>query len=264
MNRVSYKRGFRLILLFTAFFLVSQSFAACKNPSSEKPGNNGSNQQVSKTSFFLNTVVTITLYGTEDDSLIEECFALCNEYEKTLSRTLRGSEIYDLNHRTKDTVSDETLALIKTGLTYSVLSHGAFDITIGACSSLWDFTAQSPAVPDQKSLSEALTHVGYEKLSLDQNRISFSDDQTLIDLGAIAKGYIADRIKDFLAENGVTSALIDLGGNVLCIGSKPDGSPFRIGIQKPFDPQGTPMVVVPVSGWSVVTSGIYERYFEKA
>lgn len=85
----------------------------------------------------------------------------------------------------------------------------------------------------------------------------------MIDLGAIAKGYIADRLKDFLVENQVTSATIDLGGNILCVGDKPDGSAFRIGIRQPFGDQGSPMLVVPVSGWSVVTSGIYERYFEE-
>ncbi|MCI8549230.1 MAG: FAD:protein FMN transferase [Lachnospiraceae bacterium] len=238
------------ILLFLCF--VS---GACGQPSKDA--------RVSRTSFFLNTVVTITLYGTDDDSLIEECFSLCRDYEAALSRTMEGSEIYNLNHRNTDTVSSETLALINTGLSYSALSGGAFDLTIGSCSSLWDFTGENLTVPEPAALSEALTHVGYEKLSVKGNQISFSDDQTMLDLGAIAKGYIADRIKDFLVENQVASATIDLGGNILCVGSKPDGSDFNIGIQKPFDPQGTPMLTVPVSGWSVVTSGIYERSFEK-
>lgn len=276
MNRFSHKKVFRPALLFFTFlFLTSAHLSGCGNASPEnsqikdsdssKPASDkqGSNKQVSKTSFFLSTVVTITLCGTEDDSLIEECFSLCDKYEKTLSRTLEGSEIYALNHRTASTVSEETLSLIEIGLKYSALSDGALDIAIGSCSSLWDFTAETPSLPDKAALSEALAHVGYEKLSLNGNTVSFSDDQTLIDLGAIAKGYIADRLKDFLVENGVTSAIIDLGGNVLCIGDKPDGSPFRIGIQKPFDPQGTPMLVVPVSDRSVVTSGIYERYFEE-
>lgn len=243
------------------FALASLFLGSCGSVSQEVPQN--TDKQVSRTSFFLNTVVTVTLYGTEDDSLIEECFRLCGDYEKALSRTLEGSEIYALNHRTKDTASGQTLELIKSGLAYSALSGGAFDITIGSCSSLWDFTAKSPSVPDPELLKEALAHVGYEKLSLKGDQVSFLDDQTMIDLGAIAKGYIADKLKAFLEENQVTSATIDLGGNILCIGDKPDGSPFRIGIRRPFDDPGTPMLVVPVSGWSVVTSGIYERCFEE-
>ena len=280
MNRFFHKKGFcPALLFFTFLFLVSALFSGCGDASpgssgDEDPGNGSPKttaserqdpeKQVSKTSFFLNTVVTITLYGTEDGSLIEECFALCEQYETLFSRTLEDSEVYALNHRTADTVSGETLALIEAGLKYGDLSDGALDITIGSCSSLWDFTAKAPSLPDRAALSDALAHVGSEKLSLYGNTSSFSDGKTMIDLGAIAKGYIADRLKDFLTENGAASAIIDLGGNVLCIGNKPDGGPFRIGIQKPFDPQGTPMLVVPVSGRSVVTSGIYERYFEEA
>ena len=218
---------------------------------------------VSKTSFLLNTEVTITLYGTDDDSLLTECFSLCREYEDKFSRTEKDSELSRLNRRETDTASEDTLDLIRAGLSYSALSGGAFDITIGSCSSLWDFTAEAPSVPDEAALAEGLSHVGYKKLSMDGNRILFSDDGTMLDLGAIAKGYIADRLKEFLAEKGVKSAIISLGGNILCVGKKPDGSDFRIGIQKPFEEQGTPLLTVDIDGWSVVTSGIYERYFEQ-
>ena len=105
--------------------------------------------------------------------------------------------------------------------------------------------------------------MGFQKVSLDGNRISFSDNGTILDLGAIAKGYIADRLKDFLLEQGVTSATISLGGNILCVGAKPDGSAFKIGIQKPFDEQGQPLLIAEVNDWSVVTSGVYERCFEQ-
>ncbi len=259
------------VLLLSALLVLAPALlTACKKAPPEGSESTGpktqgpaAQNQVSKTAFFLNTTVTVTLYGTGDESLIEECFALCDRYERLLSRTLEESEICALNRRTQNTLSDETLALVETGLKYSALSGGAFDITIGSCSSLWDFTARAPSVPDREALSKALAHVGYEKLSLHGNTVSFSDEGTLVDLGAVAKGYIADRLKEYLVEKGVTSAIIDLGGNVLCIGGKPDGSPFRIGIQKPFDAQGTPLLVVPVSGWSVVTSGTYERYFEE-
>ncbi|MCI8465764.1 MAG: FAD:protein FMN transferase [Lachnospiraceae bacterium] len=268
MHKRLHFRGFRPVLLFLSILFLSAAFlGACGKASLSPSGTEGSqtasDKKVSKTSFFLNTVVTITLYGTEDDSLIEECFSLCQRYESLLSRTASGSDVYALNHRATDTVSDETLSLIKTGLDYSALSGGAFDITIGSCSSLWDFTAEVPSVPNRDAILEGLAHVGYEKLSLDGNTVSFSDSETFLDLGAIAKGYIADRLKEFLVENHVTSAIIDLGGNVLCLGEKPDGRSFQIGIQRPFDTQGTPLLVIPVSDWSVVTSGTYERCFEE-
>lgn len=248
------KNLLRPVCVLLALLLVTGGLTGCGN---------SSQKQVRKTSFFLNTVITITLYGTEEETLIDRCFELCRDYEALLSRTLDGSEIYNLNSRLTDTVSDETAALIQAGLSYSRLSNGAFDITIGSCSSLWDFSAEAPVLPDKAALSEALTHVGYEKVSVNGNSVTFSDDRTLLDLGAIAKGYIADCLKEFLLENGVRSATIDLGGNILCVGEKPDGSDFKIGIQKPFDEQGTPVIAVSLSDWSVVTSGIYERYFEE-
>lgn len=242
-------------LLFFFISITICSLTSCRTDKTET-------SSVSKTSFLLNTAVTITLYGTEDETLINECFSLCRQYEETLSRTIETSEISMINARKTDTVSNETLSLINTGLYYSRLSEGAFDITIGSVSSLWDFTAESPSLPDNNLLEEALSHVGYEKIFIDGQKISFTDDGTLLDLGAIAKGYIADRLKDFLLENQIESATINLGGNVLCIGGRPDGSDFRIGIQRPFDEQGNPILIVSLSDWSVVTSGVYERYFK--
>ncbi len=244
----------RTALLLAVTLLLASCLSAC---GADKK------KTVSKTSFLLNTEVTITLYGTDDDSLITECFSLCREYENKFSRTETDSELSRLNNRETDTASEAALDLIKTGLSYSTLSDGAFDITIGSCSSLWDFTSGAPSVPDRAAIAEGLSHVGYQKLSVDGDRVLFSDDGTRLDLGAIAKGYIADRLKEYLLENGVKSAVISLGGNILCVGKKPDGSDFRIGIQKPFDEQGTPLFVVAVNDWSVVTSGIYERYFEQ-
>ena len=245
----------RRTAFFLAFLFFLLSFVSGCTPEKQK--------SVSKTSFLLNTEVTITLYGTDDDSLIQKCFTLCKEYEDKFSRTKEGSELYKLNHRETDTASFDTMELIKTALSYSRLSDGAFDITIGSCSSLWDFRSESPSVPDPDLLEEALSHVGYEKISISGNRLSFSDNKTILDLGAIAKGYIADRLKDFLVENGVKSAIISLGGNILCVGKRPDGSDFRVGIQKPFEEQGTTLLTVGIDGWSVVTSGTYEQYFEQ-
>lgn len=100
-------------------------------------------------------------------------------------------------------------------------------------------------------------------MQLDGNLLTFAKEGMGLDLGAIAKGYIADRIKDYLLEQGVKSATINLGGNVLCVGEKPEGTPFKIGIQKPFSDRSETIAVMNISDKSVVSSGIYERYFEK-
>ena len=218
---------------------------------------------VSQSAFYLNTVVTITLYDDSDPTLIAKCFDLCKQYEQEFSRTSKSSNLYLLNHDTasKRRLSKDLQSLIATGLAYYERSDGLFDITVAPLSDLWQFSSANPSVPDTTALSEALNHVNASKLTLNGDTLHYEDPTVQLDLGGIAKGYIADRLKDYLVEQGVTSALIDLGGNILCIGTKPDGSPFRVGIREPFAPQGTSIAVADVSDLSVVTSGIYERCF---
>ncbi len=232
-------------------------FAGCGRPA----------EPVSRSGFLLNTFVTVTLYDTEDENILDGCMELCREYEGLLSRTIETSEVYQINHRPAGTremeVSGETAEVIEKGLYYSQLSGGAFDITVEPLSSLWDFTAQEPQVPDGEEIRENLPKVGYERIAVSEDRILFSDDETRIDLGAIAKGYIADRMKDYLTEQGVESAIINLGGNVLCLGKNPNGQPFRIGLQRPYAGHSETVGTVRVENMSVVSSGVYERHFEK-
>lgn len=239
-------------LLLSAVLILSSGCAAGKE---EGP--------ISKTDILLDTVVTVTIYSGGSREILDDCFALAAEYEKLFSRTLPGSDIYELNARHTETVSPETAELIELGLYYSAFSGGRFDISIGSVSSLWDFSSGSGTVPDSGLIKEALRSVGYEKVSVEGTEVTFSDPGTMLDLGAIAKGYIADRMKEMLAERGVTSAIINLGGNTLCIGEKPDGTPFRVGIQYPFRDSGEIIAVVNVRDISVVSSGSYERYIEE-
>lgn len=222
---------------------------------------------ISKTGFFLNTVITITLYDTHKEQLLDECFSITSKYEDMLSRTKENSDIWNINHAGGEpvTVSDDTINLLKTALYYSELSQGKADLTIGAVNDLWNFTgedAESQRLPDAAALSAALSHVDYRYISLSGNSVTVSDPEAVIDLGFIAKGFIADRIKEYLVSQGVRSAILNLGGNVLTIGSRPDGSPFRIGIQKPFADSGTTAFTLSADDISIVSSGIYERYFE--
>ena len=143
------------------------------------------------------------------------------------------------------------------------MSNGAFDITIGSISSLWDFKAESPSIPDAAAIADDVSHVNYKNIMIQDNTVRLLDPYAKLDVGAVAKGYIADRLRDYLEEEGIDHAMIDLGGNIIAMGSKLDGSDYNIGIQKPFDENGTPITSVKLSDKSIVTSGVYQRYFEQ-
>lgn len=224
-------------------------------------------QPITKSAFMLNTFVTVTLYDSDDPKILEGCLDVCRSFENKFSTTIEGSEIYKLNHRPAGqqtfTVSDDTAALLKKGIYFCGLSDGAFDLTIEPLSSLWDFSSDEHVVPLASQIGEARKKVDYRNLKLDGNTLTFLSPDTTIDLGAIAKGYIADRMKDYLLKNGVNSAIINLGGNVLCVGKNPNGQPFRIGLQKPFADRNETVATLDINGMSVVSSGVYERHFMK-
>lgn len=236
-------------------FLVCLSVCGCKA---------FQNKPLSYTGTALDTVISIQVYDSSDEELLEQCAAICEEYESKLSRTIETSEISMINSAggAPVEVSAETIKVIEKGIYYGDLSNGAFDITIGTLSELWDFKSEDPVPPSDAAIAEALNHVNYKNISISGNTVRILDPSAKLDLGAIAKGYIADRIKEYLEDNGVEHALINLGGNVLAIGSKADGSAFNIGIQMPFDTDGEPITSVKIADQSIVTSGNYQRYFE--
>lgn len=214
---------------------------------------------------YFDTIVQVEAWGTDRETL-DHCKELCTYYENLLSPSIEESEIYKINqsHGLPVTVSDETAELLRLGIYYGELSGGKFDITIASASDLWNFTDSKDRVfPDSLALEEAVSHIDYRCVKIDGSTVTLTDPEAKIDLGGIAKGYIADRLKDYLTSAGVGHALINLGGNVLTLGGRCDGSDFRIGIQKPFSEDGTVLGTVSVSDSSVVSSGDYERYFEK-
>ncbi len=220
-------------------------------------------EPISKTGFYFDTVISITIYDSNDTKLLTQCFSYCDEFEQLVSRTIENSEIFQINHANGKpvTVSETTLELIQKGIEYGELTNGAFDITIAPLSTLWDFKNNPGTLPSKETIEETLSHVDYRNIKIEGTTIQLTDPKAAIDLGGIAKGYMADRLKEYLESAGVTSALINLGGNVLTIGTKPDGTAFNIGIQKPFDEGNAAITSVSSSNSSVVTSGSYERYF---
>ncbi len=223
---------------------------------------------ISKTGFAFNTVVTLSLYDTDDTELLDSCFALCADYEQKFSKTIPTSDVGRINAAAGKpvTVSDDTVHLLKKAVYYSELSGGLFDITIEPVTALWDFHSEAAiqntvTPPDKSSISSALKHVDYHNIQIENNTVTLLDPNASIDLGGIAKGYIADQLKNYLLEHGVRSAIIDLGGNIQTIGSKSDNSPFCIGIRRPFEPSGDLIASIKIKDQSIVTSGIYERCF---
>lgn len=218
----------------------------------------------SQVTFFFDTVVTMNIY-TDDETLLADAQAECRRYENLLSKTVEGSDVWKLNHGQgkRIQVSPETREILEKALEYSALSEGVFDVTIGSCVDLWDFTGEGMGVlPDETTLAQAAEKVGWAQIDMDEEGVLLPDGVT-IDLGAIAKGYITDRVADFLRDRGVESGFLNFGGNVLVIGGKPDGAAWNIGIQDPLGAQQQTIVgAVPVKDQAVVTSGIYERGFD--
>jgi thiamine biosynthesis lipoprotein len=238
-------------------------------------GTNNTEKKVSKSGFYFDTIITITLYGTEDEAYIDSCFALAGEYEDKFSNTIETSEISQINQAGGKfvSVSDETIEVLTAGMEYGKISGGLFDITIGDLSDLWNFSeiaenlesedneADASVLPSEEAVRTALSHVDYRKIEIDGNRVRLADPDSKIDVGGIAKGYIADRMRAFLNGEGITAGVISLGGNVLTLGEKTSGADYTIGIQKPFAETGTALGTIKVKDASVVSSGIYERYY---
>lgn len=214
---------------------------------------------------YFDTIVQIEAWGTEQE-VLDHCDEMCEYYEQLLSATIETSEVSQINNAAGSpvTVSEETADLIRTGIRYGELSGGKFDITIAPASSLWQFRDNEEGVmPDPDELAEAVSHIDYRCIQVDGTTVTLTDPDAKIDLGGIAKGYIADRLKEYLKSKGVEHALINLGGNMVTLGGRYDGSDFNIALQKPFAETGTALATVRVSDKSVVSSGNYERFFEK-
>ncbi|MCR5282570.1 MAG: FAD:protein FMN transferase [Lachnospiraceae bacterium] len=230
----------------------------------------------SKTDFYFDTVVTLTVYDSpghesEANALLEAGMQALSDYEKLLSPTVEGSDLYRINHAQGEwtEVSPETATLLYSALSFCKSSGGQIDITLAPVIELWDFHEEgsNAALPPANRLKKALSHVDYQSVSVDGNRVRLEDPEAAIDLGFIAKGYIADQIKSLFLEKGVANAIINLGGNVQTIGAKPDHSGFSVGIQRPFADLGDYVTTVTLSDakdapCTAATSGTYERCFQ--
>ena len=273
------------ILILIAMIVVAGSLSGC--------GSTGTWSGYSKQSFYFDTICEITIFDldpayfddlTEDNfedtsnALITDAFKLMSEYEKTLSRTVDGSDIDRINKASGEAtaVNEETLQVISKGIGFGDLSGGVFDITVGKASTLWDFHESleegGTEVPSAEALKEASGHIDYKAISMDEasGTVRLDDPEMMLDLGGIAKGYIADRVSEYLRGLGVTSGIVNLGGNIEVIGGKAgslgasleEQSDFSLGIRDPLDETGGLLGIYPGRDVTIVTSGTYERFIE--
>ncbi|MGN1089152.1 MAG: FAD:protein FMN transferase [Huintestinicola sp.] len=210
----------------------------------------------------MDTYISITAYGDNADTAVKNAEEEIQRLEKLWSVTDGQSEIFSVNHsgETSVTVSNDAADVVRFALGTAEKTDGAFDPTIYPVLSLWGFTTGENSVPSAKEIEEQLRFVGYGNVRLDGNKIMLPDG-FMLDLGAVGKGYASDIAAEMIRKCGVSSALLDIGGSVLLIGSKPDGSKWRLAVRDPFG--GDNIGILELSDCAVASSGTYERYFEE-
>ncbi len=215
----------------------------------------------------LGTVCKITIYDQPSDAAFKAAFKRIKDIEDRMSIRIQTSEISQVNARAgigPVVVSADTFAVVEQALLSAAQSGGAFDPTVGPLVQAWDIGGDNARRPPQEEIDSLLPLIGYNRVALDaaKSTIFLQDPHMVLDLGGIAKGYAADEVAKVLAAYGVRSAIINLGGNVLTVGSKPDGSAWKIGIQDPEVERGGYLLIVQFTDMSLVTSGPYERFLE--
>ena len=214
--------------------------------------------------FALDTAIGLKVYGSKREEVLKKLENRINELDELLSTGKETSEVSRLNRSGKAVLSKITANLVKRSLEIYQKTDGLFDITIYPLMELWGFPSKNYKVPSDKEIKEKLKDVGSDKIIFDEaaGEISFKNRGMEIDFGGIGKGYITDELVKILTEEKVESAIINLGGNVFGFKKKPDGSLWNVAIRDPNEPDKY-MAVIKLEDSAVITSGGYERYFEK-
>lgn len=245
-----------LLLIFSLSILTSCS------------KNNKASEPLKKSELLMGTVVTVSLYDSTNEEILNKVFNKVKELESILSINENGTLVDKINDEAGINpvkVDDYTYTVVKKGVEYSKLSNGLFDISVGPIVKLWSIGLPEAKVPTKQEIDEKLPLIGYSDIEINDadKTIYLKRKGMMLDLGGIAKGYTADVISDILTEEGVNSAIINLGGNIFAHGKKPNGDEWKIGIQDPFSERGGIIGTLITSNKSIVTSGIYERYIEE-
>lgn len=266
----------KMAITFTILALFASLLSGCsgnKNTTEPVKTTNGNESQyetlepMSETYFIFDTIVNVKIYDTRatKDNL-KDIDDILKNIDKKISRNQETSEISKVNAQSGIApvqVSDDTYDLVNKALDYAKRTDGLFDPAIGKLVGLWNIGHEGAHVPPTADIEEALKLCDYSKIEMNDatHEIYLQEKGMDIDLGSIGKGYAADVIYDYLSEKGFHSAIIDLGGNVFAMGSKPGGKKWTIGVQDPDKERGNPIGTIQVEDKTIVTSGIYERFF---
>lgn len=216
-------------------------------------------EKKSSTSFnAMDTFMTIQAYGKKSDKTIEKAKKLIFQIEQNISTTNPDSDLYKLNHGENISVSEDTLTLTNYSLSFAKKTNGAFNPALYPITSAWGFTTGDYKVPSEARISELLGFTDYTKIKVQEKTVNLELGMAL-DFGAVGKGYAGDQTLQLFHENGITSALLDLGGNIQALGKKSDGSEWNIGIKSPWT--GKAAAALKVADKAIITSGGYERFF---
>ena len=222
-----------------------------------------STQPVSQEIFAMDTYMTVTAYGDNAQKGVTDAVAEIQRLDNLLSIGKEDSEISKLNKSGSAALSDDTAVMVAKALDLYKSTGGAFDITVLPLMELWGFTTQEYYVPTEDEIQSTLQRVGADKLTWDESTKTLTwGDKKEIDLGGIAKGFTSSRIMEIFKKDGVTCGMVSLGGNVHLLGTKQDGSAWRVGIQDPNNTDDM-LGVLEANDCAVITSGAYERNFEK-
>ena len=223
----------------------------------------GDMREQSISCFYFDTYIDISAICPED--FLATLDERMNYFENKFSRTVEGSDISNINEAGGKPVEvcAETIDIIQQALAYSEESGGLFDISIGSVSTLWDFI--EGVKPDDAAIQEGVKHIDYTQISVDEEAgtVTLLDPDMKLDLGGIAKGYICDDLVGMLDGAGVQNACLSLGGNVYVMGLSYDGDEWNVGVQDPNGTYSDAIASLAARDLSVVTSGLYERYFEQ-
>lgn len=256
----------KLICIGLLGFVGSVSMVGCAKKQTTKTtevASKASTTEASAQVFAMDTYMSLKAYGENAQKAVDDAKSEIERLDKLWSAVDKDSEIYQLNHKKEMKVSDETLELIEFAKKKSAQTGDAFDISIYPIVELWGFPTQKYRVPSDSEIKGLLKNVDSQKISINKKTNVVTLDKNMkIDLGGIAKGYTSQRIAKIYKKDGIKSGVISLGGNVQAIGEKTDGSRWKVGIQSPDDTESM-MGAYEAADEAVITSGAYERYFEK-
>ena len=226
-------------------------------------------EPLTRTETLLHTAVSIQIYHPDQEAVMDKVFDYMKEMESQFSTNLKGSDVYKINQaagKEAVKVKPETFEVIQRAKKIAKDSDGLFDVTIGALTNLWKIGDEAARVPDKSEIDRAIKHINYEKITLDEAKqtVKLEDEAMALELGGISKGYIGSGVVDILEKHGVTTAIINLGGNVAVMGTNPNNKDgWNVGVQDPDKVRGDIVGTQRVIDGAVVTSGIYERYLEQ-